>query len=94
VAVESTSICDLLKNVETGDIEEFFHKYLHDFVRLVHKGDLQEEYAVRRDQPARVLDTRCGISGQASGLAVLDSAHRGCGIERSPMHFIIIILTI
>ena len=43
VAIQPTEVHDVLDNVEGSKYEMFFHKYLHDFVRLFHKCESHEK---------------------------------------------------
>lgn len=41
-AVEQTPVGDLLVEVGPCDYEDFYKKYLHDFVRIVHRSTTQD----------------------------------------------------
>lgn len=43
VAVQTTSIYDVLAKVKESDSKDFFRNYLHDFVRLVHRCDHRDK---------------------------------------------------
>lgn len=48
-ALKRTPIGDVLGHVNPGDVENFYMKYLHDFVNIVHKCNQKkddEEYKV------------------------------------------------
>lgn len=52
LTVDTTAIGEVLKRVDETDCRDFYQRYLHDFVRLVHKcthkqdEDQNREYEV------------------------------------------------
>ncbi len=37
ISVKQTPVCRVLEQVDQHDYEDFYKKYLHDFVRIVHQ---------------------------------------------------------
>ena len=42
-SLEHTSVYDVLTKVDDSNFRDFFHRYLHDFVRLVHRCNHNDE---------------------------------------------------